>query len=207
MGVPSVARKKMGVPSVSAKKDGCPFCLLWEGRFKTQALLDEAAVLTCMSYVDLNPVRAAMAETPEASDFTSIQQRILYYSAGEESTPINEESATRVPLMPLVKQSKDAHPNALGFAFLDYLELIDWAGRVIREDKRGAISRHAPPILQRLGLDAERYLAHLAGQGHLENPMVIGRYEKIKQLADVLGRRFIKGLGEAKRLYHGALPA
>jgi len=109
--------------------------------------------------------------------------------------------------MPMVKQSEDAHPNALGFAFLDYLELIDWAGRVIREDKRGAISRHTPPILQRLGLDAERYLAHLAGQGCLENPMVIGRYEKIKQLADVLGRRFIKGIGEAERLYQGTLPA
>jgi REP element-mobilizing transposase RayT len=183
------------------KEDSCTG-RFWEGRFKSQALLDEAAVLTCMSYVDLNPVRADMAETPEESDFTSIQQRIRQLiKPGKEPKCNTTEAQSAVPLMPLVKQRQDRHENAIGFTLQDYLELIDWAGRAVRENKRGAIAESAPPILQRIGLEPERYLQHLSGQAATEQPVMLGPIHRLREAAELLERAFIKGFSEARRLY------
>jgi hypothetical protein len=56
----------------------------WEGRFKCQLLLGEGAVITTMVYVDLNPIRAGLAEKLEESEFTSIQDRLLALNAKEK---------------------------------------------------------------------------------------------------------------------------
>ena len=44
------------------------------------------------------------------------------------------------------------------FNLIDYIELVDWTGRVIRDDKRGAISATAPPILQRLDISTKHWI-------------------------------------------------
>jgi REP element-mobilizing transposase RayT len=65
------------IARLANKEDQCSG-RFWEGRFKSQALLDEKALVTCMAYVDLNPVRAGICESLDGSDFTSIQERLIH---------------------------------------------------------------------------------------------------------------------------------
>ena len=53
----------------------------WEGRFRCQPLLDEAGLLTCMTYVDLNPVRAGVRDRLDDAEFTTIAARLREASA------------------------------------------------------------------------------------------------------------------------------
>jgi len=196
----------------------------WEGRFKSQALLDEQALLAAMAYVDLNPVRAGIAQTPEASDYTSIQERIgglpennapaipaqerdLPVEPDREAAALDGESLQgedkvqplpQVALMPFDAAAQTLW--AIPFAFDDYLELVDWTGRAIRSDKRGHIPANHPKILDRLGIDPEQF---------------VGRSERLLEafgtavgapasMVDLCARRqskYLRGLHAAREIF------
>src|SRR5690554_5131816 len=113
------------------REDGCKGHF-WEGRYISQALVDDAALLSCMAYVDLNPVRAGIANGLEDSDFTSIQDRIREI----KKMPKPETPA----LMPFAENERSHMPSAmLPYSLKGYLELVDWGGRALRPDKKGHI--------------------------------------------------------------------
>ena len=141
------------------KEDDCTGHF-WEGRFKSQALLDDASLIACMAYVDLNPIRADIATTPENSDYTSVKKRINEIT---KSKKINNsaDKTTNIAqpniLMPLVGNPRDDMPKGIPFNILDYIELVNETGKVIRQDKRGFIANNTP-ILERIGIDSTHWL-------------------------------------------------
>src|SRR6056297_2438874 len=180
----------------------------WEGRFKSQALLDEASVIAAMAYVDLNPIRAAMAETPEESDYTSIQQRVLEQDpriaakdeASVQSLPEDLKSAIG-RLMPFADQTPDDPERAIPYARRDYLELVDWSGRAITQGKRGSIPENFPPILDRLKIDPDNYIRFINRTQKHRFHSVIGAIDTMRELASEFGRTFLKGQTAAAALF------
>ncbi|MEM1082341.1 MAG: transposase [Pseudomonadota bacterium] len=187
-------------------EDGCTG-RFWEGRFKSQALLDEAAVIACMAYVDLNPIRAGIADTPETSDFTSIQQRIRSLSPTDTARPSTTTNSTQEKshslaqapnLMALGGQMDQDH--ALPCSLKDYLALVDWSGRAIHPQKTGAIPAHYPAIIDRLSSSPEALLQYV-GNKNAGFKHVVGLPNAIRQAAETIGKTFLHGINAAHRLF------
>jgi len=164
------------------REDGCSG-RFWEGRFKCQALLDDTAVLACMVYVDLNPVRAGTASSPETSCHTSLRRRC---DAGEPTGP----------LAPVASSIPDA---VLPVTAANYRELVDWTGRALNPSKRGAIPRRLPAILTHLALRPTQWLCQVPAT-ESEYWRAIGCAESIAHQAKQLGRSWLRGVGFARRL-------
>ena len=178
----------------------------WEGRFDSIPLLDQPALIACMAYVDLNPIRAKMAATPEASRHTGIRQRIR----ARQRVVATERVATRGGEAALARSGlKDpgAAPRAwvvavekciVGEALAnkristdDYLTLVDATGRVIRPGKRGAIPASLAPILARLDLQVEDWIATMLGWRQMRGSAVGGCGARIAE-ATRRGTRWVK---------------
>jgi len=146
------------------KEDGCTGHF-WEARYKSYPLLTEEALLSCLAYIDLNPIRANIAKTPETSDYTSIKERIKpafqLDTAVEEQIKLGALRYFNVILKPLSQfegNIKNEQQKGILFSLKDYLELVDYTGRAIIPNKRAAIPLNLPSILERLCLDRKTWL-------------------------------------------------
>ena len=104
-----------------------------------------------------------MAPTPEQSDHTSIQLRIEHWKSKSQklngkASIANDENLQPKSLMPFAGNPRQPMPFGLAYNLLDYIELLDWTGRLIRDDKRGSIDTATPPALTRIGISPKHWL-------------------------------------------------
>lgn len=196
----------------------------WEGRFKSQALLDDQALLSAMAYVDLNPIRAGLAETPEQCDFTSVKRRVRDLSA--DSMPSTKPASalqqgpsitsrarcrfdilrpdsqlqdlTTAPLMPFDPSQSVA--TAVPFAFADYLELVNYIGRALHPNKSGCIPDKTPALLERLEISLDGFIQHA---DHLlqEFSYAVGTPENLHHLASSRQHQYLRGISAAREMF------
>jgi REP element-mobilizing transposase RayT len=146
----------------------------WEARFSSQPLRSPRALFTAMAYVDLNPIRAKKAISPEQSDHTSIKARIEGNDGTESVRRAIARMLTRGELNHGVLRERpllafeDDHPalnetagctEPLHMRRIEYLRLVDESGRVGVRGKRGRIDPSLEPILERLGLSATQWVS------------------------------------------------
>jgi hypothetical protein len=237
-------------------------------RFKSQPLLDEAALLACSVYVDLNPIRAGIAATPEESEFTSGCDRIRSLTDSSpgsrsfrEGSSLEPETSERPDawlceltlqetgvvaagahtesLLPAQPQPKSrAEPIATdldvgeaglasfasfapvsaapcpvgskrhaparvsdqGFLPIEarkYIMLLDWTGRELRRDKRGAIPENLAPVFDRLGVHGTNWVNTVRDFGRLFK-QAAGRASSLARAAPRCLRRWFQGKAAAQ---------
>ncbi len=253
----------------TANREEGSFGRFWAGRFKSQPLLDEAALLACSVYVDLNPVRAGIAATPEESQFTSGFDRIrslagtpgALHSSREESppdsfdrpdgwlceltlretdvvpsggeadgspaapsdTPVPHEviasdrvaaagsragacasdAVSGVPLQAVLERPLPARASDQGFLPIEtrkYVMLLDWTGRELRLDKRGAIPEDLAPILDRLGVDRSNWVETVREFGRMFK-QAAGRATSLVRTAPRCSRQWFQGKAAAQAAF------
>lgn len=169
-------------------EDDCKGCF-WNGRFKSQALLDEKAVIACMVYVDLNPIRANIAKSIQDSKHTSAYERLNILINSEKNEPKNDYQIK--PLMPFSDPKNDKTADkVIKFELKSYLELLDWTSRVQREDKIGYVNEELPDFFIRLGVTEKNWLILTTD---LENVFhcAIGTIEELDAFAKHTNRKWL----------------
>jgi hypothetical protein len=133
--------------------------------------------LSSLVYVDLNPIRSGIAQTPEQSVYTSVCTRIR-----------QAKDAGDTPLRPLAANIQ----SELSFVTTEqYLALVDWTGRALALGKRGVIADDTPPILKRLGLrPTQRCLQVPSTESHYWR--AIGQLETLMHAATQAGRKWLR---------------
>lgn len=177
----------------------------WEGRFKSTRLDDDAAILTGMIYVDLNPIRSGKVDTPEESHFTSAYLRLCEKAAKHKQLKAKKKCSVlqniEVPavdgwLYPVEK----IFEQRANFSTEKYLQVLDCTGRYCAPGKSGKIPSELKPILERIEINSVHW-PDMMNNFRRSFPRVAGRADKMRLAAKKSGRSWFRGVSLAAECF------
>ena len=193
------------------KQDECTGAF-FEGRFKSIAILDEESLLSVCAYIDLNPVAAGIAPTPETSEHTSVKARVEHVKTSGRTEDLKaaelgsvaamrvssglEDDLWLVPIEDRRQSGAVREGMRSGFTLCQYLMLVEYTGRMLREGK-AAISLEVEDIFARLGSTAQTWwqrMQKLTG-GRLLGRFLAASRDRLRQLASTLKVRHLANVG------------
>jgi hypothetical protein len=196
-------RSKRTLARMANKEDGCKGTF-FEGRYKSIALLDEQSLLAACVYIDLNPVAAGIAETPERGPYTSLKQRIEYVTETDRRSDLAAALEGSIPgraatsgledglwLIPIEdRRGMDSTREGMleGFTLGNYLLLIEYTGHLKRPGKT-SLNPDLESVFERLGITPGDWSDQ---QSKLSAPELTGRFlsssrQRLRDAASKLG--------------------
>lgn len=167
-------------------EDGCTG-RFWEGRYKSQPLLDEKALLAAMVYVDLNPIRARLAKHIPDSEYTSAYERIHGKCCPTDDLP------NQKPLMSFLhsagqstNHSSKRDDPTIPCTNTAYFELLDWSGRIAHKGKKGLIKGNQPELLNILAFNTDQWHCVCTSLGKVAHG-ALGKSHNIEQFNQTRG--------------------
>ena len=172
----------------------------WQGRFGMRRICDDAALLACLIYTDLNLIRAGIAETPEDSQFTSAKLRIDSLSGNTPPcgwlAPLEIDESQPPGPMPSHLPTRCSDKGVLPISVPDYLALLDHSGRQMARGKSGGrIPADAEPILVRLGIDPSHWM-QLVSEFESLFYRFVGSRDTLNRIAREKGRCWFQAPGK-----------
>lgn len=170
------------------REDGC-HGRFWEGRFKSQAILDQAALLACCMYVDLNPLRAGLVTDLQQAQATALYQR-------SQASTGSKEAPTALPLHPFANDLNAEPVKGLPFSYYDYLTLAQWTWLQLQIQASTSSESSAtalPTLLTELGFVHSSFMAYM--QAHaLRRGIVIGQRERLRAYSEHCRKQRLTGI-------------
>lgn len=161
------------IARLANKEDHCKG-RFWEGRFKSQRILDESGLLAAMVYVDLNPIRARLTSDIEDSQHTSLHKRLKQQQPHDKLHSLN----------------KEASPLPIPCTLTQYLELAKWTA-IAQSQKRPISISAQRTLVQANAPNPMLWLEHyLPKPNHWQR--ALGSFDSLAAYASELNQNWIK---------------